>query len=570
MLTRLVVRNFKGLANTNIELGSTVVFIGPNNSGKTSALQALALWQSGLDQWLARRGGGSARERTGVTLNRTALTHTPTPDARMLWRNLRVQNGSLRDDESTSSKVLVEVVVEGQDASGVWAAGLEFYYANQESIYCRPLRDSGDGPEQLRQLQAAARQRVAFLPAMSGLVAEEPELQAGRVDVLIGEGQTAQVLRNLCLSVLERGDGGWNAIKADIERMFGVLLKDPTRVTARGSIKLEYGDRHKNLLDIASAGRGLQQVLLLLAHIRGNPGKVLLLDEPDAHLEILRQREIYTVLTDAAAETGAQIIAASHSEIVLNEAAQRDSVVAFIGPPHRLDAGDRGSQLVKALREIGFDQYYLAEDRKVVLYLEGATDLRVLQAFAKRLSHPVQARLSQPFVKYVGNQPAQAADHFNGLREAVPSLRCFALFDRLDRGLPPGFGLGCHMWQRREIENYLCSEASLTRFAAPPEGSDLFAGDQVRAMRETLEEVSGALRVLGHDPWGPDTKASDEVLRPIFRGYYNRLGRRNEMDKADYHELAGFLEPNEVDPEVRMVLDRLEAVFGALDLGTVT
>ena len=48
-------------------------------------------------------------------------------------------------------------------------------------------------------------------------------------------------------------------------------------------------------LDLSSAGRGLQQTLLLLAYMYSNPGAVLLLDEPDAHLEILRQRQIYGV-----------------------------------------------------------------------------------------------------------------------------------------------------------------------------------------------------------------------------------------------------------------------------------
>ena len=112
-------------------------------------------------------------------------------------------------------------------------------------------------------------------------------------------------------------------------------------------------------LDLSSAGRGLQQTLLLLAYMYANPGTVLLLDEPDAHLEILRQRQIYRLLTDVARESGSQIIAASHSEVLLNEAAGRDVVVAFVGAPHRID--DRGSQVLKALREIGFDHYYLAE-----------------------------------------------------------------------------------------------------------------------------------------------------------------------------------------------------------------
>ena len=51
-------------------------------------------------------------------------------------------------------------------------------------------------------------------------------------------------------------------------------------------------------LDLVSSGRGLQQTLLLLAHLYTHPKSVLLFDEPDAHLEILRQREIYLKLRE--------------------------------------------------------------------------------------------------------------------------------------------------------------------------------------------------------------------------------------------------------------------------------
>jgi hypothetical protein len=147
---------------------------------------------------------------------------------------------------------------------------------------------------------------------------------------------------------------------------------------------------------------------------------VLLLDEPDAHLEILRQRQTYEILTDAAREQKSQVIAASHSEVVLNEAANRDVVVAFVGHPHRID--DRGSQLLKSLKEIGYDQYYQAEQTGWVLYLEGSTDLAILQAFAEKLKHGVLKHLGRPFVHYVQNLPGRAREHFYGLREAKSDL----------------------------------------------------------------------------------------------------------------------------------------------------
>jgi hypothetical protein len=45
--------------------------------------------------------------------------------------------------------------------------------------------------------------RFAFLPPLSGLAAEEPLLQPGRINVLMGQGQTAQVLLNLCYQITE-------------------------------------------------------------------------------------------------------------------------------------------------------------------------------------------------------------------------------------------------------------------------------------------------------------------------------------------------------------------------------
>ena len=51
MLTHIRIRNFKKLEDVSFELGKSVVMIGPNNSGKTTALQALALWDIGVRRW---------------------------------------------------------------------------------------------------------------------------------------------------------------------------------------------------------------------------------------------------------------------------------------------------------------------------------------------------------------------------------------------------------------------------------------------------------------------------------------------------------------------------------------
>lgn len=568
MLTRVRIRNFKRFDQAEIELGKAVVLIGPNNSGKTTALQAIALWDIGVRRWNEKRKGKSTRqERPGVTVNRRDLVSIPVPVANLLWCNLHVRNvrQSKQDGKprQKTENVRVDIIVDGVTNDKAWSCGLEFDYANEESFYCRPLR-IGDGPERMPVPEEAEGARVAFLPPMSGLADREFVKQPGEIGVLIGQGQTAQVLRNLCHQVYKNKDSGhWDDLVKHINTLFGVMLSAPQYIAERSEITMAYKDAQRNKLDLSSSGRGLQQTLLLLAHLYANPAAVLLIDEPDAHLEILRQRQTYNLLIQVAEQQGSQIIAASHSEVVLNEAADRDVVIAFVGKPHRID--DRRSQVLKALRDIGFDQYYLAEEKGWVLYLESSTDLVILQTFAKSLDHKAKDHLERPFVKYVEtNLPQKARDHFFGLQEAKNDLVGIAIFDRLDSELQSAKGLTETMWRRKEIENYFCMEEVLLAYARHDLPDDLFGRDESQqreqAMRGAIEEVTKLLEIDDLDPWSSDVKASDHVLDRVFRLFVKKLKLPLQLRKSDYHILAGLVPKENLDGEITEKLDAIVAV----------
>ncbi len=569
MLTKLRVKNFKRLQDVEIELGRAVVFVGPNNSGKTTALQALALWETGLRKWLEKRSAKATPEkRPGVTINRRDLIAVPVPDANLLWRDLHVRSIHRKNGDQDTKNIRIDIVVSGVNDGKSWECGFEFDYANQESFYCRPLRANEDPqPVRLPVPALADSVRVAFLPPMSGMAATEDRLQDGAINVRIGEGRTAEVLRNLCFQIHSASEqGSWEALVSQIKSLFGVTLHPPQFIKERGQITMAYGEGGIEL-DLVSSGRGLQQTLLLLAHLYAHPGTVLLLDEPDAHLEILRQRQIYQILTETAELQGCQVIAASHSEVLLNEAADRDIVVAFVGKPHRID--DRGHQVLKSLRAIGFEQYYQAEQVGWILYLEGSTDLAILQAFAANLGHSASKILEQPFVHYVGNVPSKAREHFFGLLEAKPDLVGIAVFDSILQDLNENGPLSEVKWRQRELENYLCYPETLLAYAEQVDGSPgpLFEPAQRErqraVMRESMDSVSAALKVLGKpDPFGPDVKASDDFLGPLFKSYFEKLGLPNLMQKTDYHILARLVSPERIDPEVIAKLDRITAVAG--------
>ena len=558
MITRFTIANFKRLGSATLELGNAVVLIGPNNSGKTSALQAMTLWDVGWRRWAEKRDESSASERKGVTINRRDLYPIPIPSSRLLWNNLHTNDTKTEDGRQRTDKVYITLTAEGVHEDKPWTCSMEFYYANEESFYCR-LKDAPDG----KVPEGARRHAIVFLPPMSGLTEREHRKESGEISVLIGEGRTAEVLRNLCWQLSSREDKtAWKALVEHIRSLFHITLQEPIYIKERAELSLGYREQSGVELDLSSSGRGCQQVLLLLSYMLANPGAILLLDEPDAHLEILRQRDVYNLLTDLAAQQRSQIVAASHSEIVLQEAAERDVVMAFVGKPHRIDTRSRG-QVKKALESIRMADYYLAEQKGWMLYLEGSTDLAILRSLAARMQHPAAAVLhdSVPVI-YIGtNQPQDARHHFQGLREAKPDLAGFALFDRLEKELHSGSQLTERMWARREIENYLVTPASLRAFVQMGLRTDDLIEEAERRNRlailgTCIAELVNALRLTNKpDPWGPDIKVTDDFLDPLFKLFYERLGTPQRIYKRDYHGLAEAIPVGEIAPEVAQVLD---------------
>jgi hypothetical protein len=142
-------------------------------------------------------------------------------------------------------------------------------------------------------------------------------------------------------------------------------------------------------------------------------------------------------------------------------------------------------------------------------------------------------------------------------------LKGLAIFDRLDAGLPLEMDFG-KMWQRREIENYLCSQHTLELYARSRAASEAMGplfGDaeerrSLQAMREAISEVSSALQTLGKgSPWEAATKVSDEFLTPVFEVFFKKLRLPNLMAKKNFHELASFVPVDELSPEIRETLD---------------
>jgi energy-coupling factor transporter ATP-binding protein EcfA2 len=358
LLHYIEIENFKSFGTRQrIELDHPAVLIGPNNCGKTSAIQALALWSQAVKTWYDVRKDSSAKERTATALNRLNIVAVPVQRTRFFWHNTNVRAGT----KDIALTLTVGIEFKGR----VVALPMRFRNQGDELVYCTP--DESVAAD-LDFLKYAARINVELLYPMSGLETEEPILQPGRIDVLLGQGQTAQVLRNLCLMVAKDTPDDWGRVVALMHRLFNVMLETPQETT-RGAIEMRYRQPGvREALDVSSSGRGFQQMLLIFAYLYSHKHSVLLVDEPDAHLEILRQKQVYVLLRDIAAENQSQVVMVTHSEVILDEALDNNLTLLMDG---RADDLARKTDIRNSLKHFGAEHYIKARERGYVLYVEG-------------------------------------------------------------------------------------------------------------------------------------------------------------------------------------------------------
>ena len=586
LLHYIEIENFKSFGTRQrIELDHPAVLIGPNNCGKTSAIQALALWSQAVKTWYDVRKDSSAKERTATALNRLNIVAVPVQRTRFFWHNTNVRAGT----KDIALTLTVGIEFKGR----VVALPMRFRNQGDELVYCTP--DESVAAD-LDFLKYAARINVELLYPMSGLETEEPILQPGRIDVLLGQGQTAQVLRNLCLMVAKDTPDDWGRVVALMHRLFNVMLETPQETT-RGAIEMRYRQPGvREALDVSSSGRGFQQMLLIFAYLYSHKHSVLLVDEPDAHLEILRQKQVYVLLRDIAAENQSQVVMVTHSEVILDEALDNNLTLLMDG---RADDLARKTDIRNSLKHFGAEHYIKARERGYVLYVEGGTDVDMLRALAQRINHPVAAdwdeRINSFYVQ--NNYPDKSLeselerveggfgvtprDHFKGLCNLLPQLKGLAILDNDGRERKGGTegGLQLTYWRRYEAENYFVTPDVLRRYALGQYAElELFGGFQVEIdevldllmLEHVFESIEADFQVWKHSPpeaarivW--EAKTQRLKLSSFAEEFFRRLATRVSggmlLKKGELHRLVTMVDPRLIAAEVSEKLDLLHGLF---------
>ena len=122
MIRTIRIRGFKRFDEVEFRLPGHVVLAGPNNTGKTTVLQAIASWSLALQRWRELNDFNRRRGYTRAPIARQAFAAVPLRSFDLLWtdRNYRGQ---------------IEIELELSPGGSV---GMEFRADSTEQIYVRP------------------------------------------------------------------------------------------------------------------------------------------------------------------------------------------------------------------------------------------------------------------------------------------------------------------------------------------------------------------------------------------------------------------------------------------------
>ena len=334
------------------------------------------------------------------------------------------------------------------------------------------------------------------------------------------------------------------------------------------------------------------------APVLESPGvrSVILIDEPDAHLEILRQKQVYVLLREIATHNQSQVILVTHSEVILDEALDHNLTLLLAG---RADDVAAKSAIKNTLKLYGAEHYVRARQRGYVLYVEGGTDVEILRALANRIGHRAaelwderinsfyvadnspDTSMDSELARVEGGFGATPQQHFHALRGMVPDLTGLAILDNDGRGRPDSdeAGLRVRYWHRYECENYVVSPDTVKAFAREHYREIPLFGGFEREIDETLdaailEHVFGD-RQQDFELW----KAADEATARLlwdtsterlklsafaeifFRSLAERLGHAMVLRKGELYRLVDFLPADRIPVEVSEKLDLLADLF---------
>jgi predicted ATPase len=367
----LRLENFKGFTKFEIGFGRFNVVVGGNNSGKSTLLRAVRLAYELTRLHYARQKGACAEFYQGRSVPKSLL---PVAQLRDLWPAGRMREGN----KWIPARVSLEFT-SGHSLSfgiiGPWNAATS-------KIEVADLKAMNAIPADI--ISGFLNHPPEFVPASIGIVAEEEYRTPARRSALVASGRHNEIIRNYLTELTEEQS---NELSGLLTKYFhaSVFLPHFDEQKDQFISAIYKGDEGQH--DLYSAGGGFLQIVEVLAFVfRGRPG-VVLLDEPDSHLNSSLQHAFVDILEGLASAKNFQVILATHSKEIINYV-DPSRLIPVDRKSAKAEALKKEASTVTLLKELGaidnVDAYQIVTQRSL-LGVEGPNDRELIPRFAGKI-----------------------------------------------------------------------------------------------------------------------------------------------------------------------------------------
>jgi predicted ATPase len=527
---RVEIENFKRFESVQVDLREFDCLVGANNSGKTTLLQALALFDFCVHHCLQRKNGEiELRSRTIAPEDFYILPVTNPMD---IWTDRKTMQGGKQ------RRIRIKVIFDA-DLEVTVTVKLDY---NRFGISIASSNPSQGSLHRLLEF------RLAYLPVFSMFLPREERRLSAAIEDELGRGRVHSVIRNLLLEI--KNQGRQDDLTAILRRSFPSLKNLEIQfdeVTDRYiTVTYQEEGRPKDF-DIFSAGSGFQQFLYLFGFVLLKRPGVILLDEPDVHLHGSLQGVLLGELRRLVAE-GKQVLIATHSREMITRVTPEDILVLDRDQPARLAVAFDVYDTLDRLGSIDPSQLAMIQAYRRVVVVEDRADRDILsilcaESVGQNIWQQVERRVAFCFAKGNPWKQHDMARLRAMLQQMIavtgPSLELFAIADRDYHPAPadleaslPSTHIHWHVWRRAEIENYLLNLRTISRLVCGGEKQATFDEKLLQAEFDRLIESS---RNSANDRI---VQALDEIRRRSSKQWDAATMARMAREYLDQHWAA--------------------------------
>lgn len=332
LISTIRIENFKKLKLVNVDLSSKInCIVGPNNSGKSSFLQAIHFSASILNS------SSFHLNPSHIRLYEESIKYTP-PGTFFDLKNKGINSADSENYEEPRFRFKFGYKSGDQielECDFEWESVSVSLHPNYHSV--------------LKNNFIENNLSTVFVPGISGI----PELEFLKVrpeiDELAAKGDSNSVLSNILYIASLMGDEWLKLIEQlnkIYDRKYSIKInteKLDNKYLLRTLLEYSENDvEEKTSVPLNSTGTGFLQILQILAYIFVYKPNILILDEPDSHLHPDLQKKLIDAVSELAEDRNFQILIATHSTYILDAVEESGGNVYEFGT-----IDENGGQLVQ-------------------------------------------------------------------------------------------------------------------------------------------------------------------------------------------------------------------------------